>query len=223
MPEVVKRRTYDASRRRQQADRTREAIVESARDLFLELGYGRTTMAQVAARAGVSVETIYNAFGNKATLLHRAWDITIGGDHDDIPFHERPDVVALRREPDLARRLRLQAQMAAATARRIAPFLLMVQAAAGADESAARMLEEMGRQRLAGLTVMATEAEATGQLAVPVEECLDVVWAMSDGLLWHRLVVERGWTDERYAAWLGDLWVERLVRRRGAAGRRRRE
>jgi AcrR family transcriptional regulator len=223
MPEVVKRRTYDASRRRQQADRTREAIVESARDLFLEQGYGRTTMAQVAARAGVSVETIYNAFGNKATLLHRAWDITIGGDHDDIPFHERPDVVALRREPDLARRLRLQAEMAAATARRIAPFLLMVQAAAGADESAARMLEEMGRQRLAGLTVMATEAEATGQLAVPVEECLDVVWAMSDGLLWHRLVVERGWTDERYAAWLGDLWVERLVRRRGAAGRRRRE
>ena len=38
------------------------------------------------------------------------------------------------------------------------------------------------------------------------------MWAMTDGHLWHQLVVERGWTDERFAAWLGDMWVAALVK-----------
>jgi AcrR family transcriptional regulator len=212
MAEAVKRRQYDSSRRRAQATETRSAIVRAARDLFIERGFGRTTIADVARAAGVSVETIYGAFGNKATLLHRAWDITVGGDEQEITFHERPEVLAIRNEPDLAKRLMLHAAFSTETARRIAPFQLMVQSAAGADPAAAAMLEEMGRQRLAGMTVMAAEAAKTGQLAVSEEECRDVVWSMTDGMLWHRLVNERGWTNERFAGWLGRMWVFLLVR-----------
>lgn len=208
----VKRRRYDSSGRRAQADATRAAVVRTARDLFLTRGYGRTTVADVAKAAGVSVETIYGVFGNKATLLHRAWDITVGGDDEDVVFHERPEVRAIRSEPDLARRLRMHARFSVETSKRVAPFLLMVQAASGADAAAAAMLEEMDRQRLAGMTVMAEEAAATGQLAVPMQECRDVIWSMTDGMLWNRLVNERGWTDERFAEWLGELWVDRLVR-----------
>ena len=209
----VKRRSYDSSRRRAQADETRTAIATAARDLFIEQGYGTTTLAEVATRAGVSVETIYKSVGPKAVLLHRAWDLTVGGDDQDIVLHERPEVLAIRREPDLSRRLMLQATFSTRTAQRIAPFQLMVQAAAGADPAAAAMLEEMGRQRLVGIGVMAAEAAKTGQLAVSEEECRDVIWSMTDGMLWHRLVNERGWTNERFATWLGHLWVDRLVQR----------
>ncbi|GAC1313634.1 MAG: TetR/AcrR family transcriptional regulator [Acidimicrobiales bacterium] len=212
MGERVKRRSYDSSRRQVQATQTRSAIVVAARDLFVGQGYARTTMADIATAAGVSVETIYVAFRNKATLLHKAWDITVGGDGQDIVFHERPEVLAIRNEPDLARRLMLHATWSTHTAQRIAPFQLMVQAAAGADPAAAAMLEEMGRQRLAGMTVMAAEAAKTGQLAVPEQECRDVIWSMTDGMLWHQMVHERGWTNERFAAWLGHLWVQVLVR-----------
>lgn len=214
MTKPVKRRSYDSSRRRAQADETRRAVVRAARDLFLEHGYGRTTVADIAGRAGVSVETIYSSVGTKAELLHKAWDITVGGDDQDIVFHERPEVLAIRSEPDLARRLMLQAQFSTQTARRIAPFQLMVQSAAGSDPAAAAMLEEMGRQRLAGISVMASEAAKTKQLAVSEEECRDVIWSMTDGTLWHRLVNERGWSNERFAEWLGRLWVERLVKPR---------
>jgi len=207
----VKRRSYDSSRRRAQATETRAAIVAAARDLFIEHGYARTTMDDIAAEAGVSVETIYAAFKNKATLLHRAWDITVGGDDQDIVFHDRPEVLAIREEPDLAKRFMLHAAFFTRTAQRIAPFQLMVQSAAGADPAAAAMLEEMGRQRLAGMTVMAAEAAETRQLAVSEEECRDVVWSMTDGMLWHRLVNERGWTNERFADWLGRTWVHLLV------------
>jgi hypothetical protein len=50
-----------------------------------------------------------------------------------------------------------------------------------------------------------------GQLAVSEDECRDVLWATLDGALWHQLVAERGWSDERFAAWLSRLWVTTLV------------
>ncbi len=212
MGEAVKRRSYDSSRRQAQAEQTRSEIVRAARDLFIEQGYGRTTMTDIAGAVGVSVETIYAALGNKSTLLHKAWDITVGGDDQDIVFHERPEVLAIRNETDLAKRLMLHATFSTQTAQRIAPFQLMVQAAAGADPAAAAMLAEMGRQRLVGMTVMAAEVAATGQLLVSEEECRDVIWSMTDGMLWHRLVNERGWTNERFADWLGHVWVHLLVR-----------
>lgn len=211
----VKSRRYDSSRRRAQAEQTRAAIVRAARDLFLERGYGQTTVADIAQQAGVSVETVYAAVGTKAVLLHKAWDITVGGDDEDIVFHERPEVMAMRNEPDLARRLMMHAAFSTQTAQRIGPFQLMVRAAAGSDQTAAAMLEEMDRQRLVGIGVMAAEAHRTGQLAVSEEECRDVVWSMTDGMLWHRLVNERGWTNDRFAAWLGSVWVDRLVSHRG--------
>ena len=158
-------------------------VVRAARDLFIAQGYGHTTVADIGRAAGVSVETIYAAFGSKAALLHRAWDITVGGDDQDIVFHERPEVIAIRREPDLVKRLMLHAAFSTRTAQRIAPFQLMVQSAAGADQAAAAMLEEMGRQRLAGMSVMAAEVAKTGQLAVSEDECRDVMWSMTDGVL----------------------------------------
>ena len=209
----VKRRTYDSSHRRAQAEATRTAVVRAARDLFLERGYVATTVPAIATAAGVSPKTIYAAFGAKAALLHKAWDITVGGDDQDIVFHERPEVMALRAEPDLAKRFMLHAAFSTRTAERIAPFQLMVQSAADADPAAAAMLTEIGRQRLAGMTVMAAEAAATGQLAVSEEECRDVVWSMTDGMLWHRLVNERNWPSKRFAHWLGRTWVRLLVQR----------
>lgn len=208
---VKTRRKYDASRRQSQANDTRLAVIRAAQRLFIEQGYGRTTMAEVARAAGVSVETVYAAFKNKATLLHRVWDITVGGDDEEIVFHERPEVVAIRAEPDLAKRLMLHATFSTTTMRRVAPFLRALEGAAAAEAAAAEMLTEVGRQRLAGLSVMASEAAATGQLAVSEEECRDVVWSFTDGTLWHRLVEERGWSDERYAAWVGQMWVRMLV------------
>lgn len=212
MATVKGSRKYDSTRRQEQARQTRRDILQAAYDLFVEQGYARTTIADIASAAGVSAETVYSAFRNKPTLLHRAWDVTVGGDDTDIVFHERPEVIAIRTEPDLAKRLALHAAFSTKTARRITPLLLAMQAAAGAEPAAAAMLAEVGRQRLAGMTVMAREAAKTGQLAVTEEECRDFLWSMTDGTLWHRLVRERGWAEETFVDWLARLWVSVLVR-----------
>lgn len=210
MTRAVKR-SYDSSRRQEQAQQNRRAVLRAAHDLFVERGYGRTTIVDIAKAAGVSAEMIYATFRTKANLLHRVWDVTIGGDDENVVFHERPEIKTIRAEPDLAERFLLHARMSTEAARRMAPFLLALQGAAAAEPAAAEMLAEVGRQRMAGMTVMARDAAATGQLAVTEEQCRDLIWSMTDGVLWHRLVTERGWTDEQYADWLGRMWVAALV------------
>ena len=218
MSEGVKRR-YDASGRQEQARRTQRAVITAAAELWLERGYGGATIADVARHAGVSPETVYGAFGSKGGLLHRVWDITIGGDDEEVVFHERPEVMAMRAEPDLRKRLALHARFHTKTAARIVPFMLMVQAASGHEPTAKEMLAEIGRQRFEGMGVMAREAEATGQLGVSEQECREVMWTTTDGQLWHLLVQQRGWDDERFADWLARLWVSALKVRPPASRR----
>lgn len=204
-------RRYDSSWRQEQARQTRREILRAAHDLFVAQGYGRTTMVDVARAAGVSVETVYGAFRNKATLLHRVWDVTIGGDDEEITYHERPEVQALLAQPVLARRLEAQAALFTATARRITPLILAIQGAAASEPAAADMLAEIGRQRLNGMGFMARAAGGTGQLAVSQQECRDVLWATTDGMLWHHLVNNLGWSDQQFEGWLGALWTRMLV------------
>ena len=79
---VKAQRRYDSSGRQQQASRNRMTMLQSARSLFLDRGFGATTMPAVAAEAGVSVQTVYKAFGNKAGLAKAVFDVTIAGDDD---------------------------------------------------------------------------------------------------------------------------------------------
>ncbi|WIX91829.1 TetR/AcrR family transcriptional regulator [Amycolatopsis sp. DG1A-15b] len=210
MTEPVKR-PYDSSRRREQARENRRRILSAAHSLFVTRGYGRTTIADVAAEAGVAPETVYSAFKNKPALLHRAWDVAVGGDDQDVPLLERPEARALFAEPDLRARFAAFAVFNTAAMRRTARLHLAVRGAAASEPAAAAMLEEIDRQRLEAMTRHARAAAATGQLAVAEDECRDVLWSTTDGTLWHQLVERRGWSDERYAAWLGRLWVAALL------------
>ncbi|MGQ0576154.1 MAG: TetR/AcrR family transcriptional regulator [Pseudonocardia sp.] len=210
MAERVKRR-YDSSRRQEQARENRRRVVEAARALFVEQGYGGTTIADVAAAAGVAVETVYAAFGNKPALLHHAWDVAVGGDDQDVHLLDRPEMQAVLAEPDLVTRLGRFAEVNTAVMRRTAPLRLAVQQAAWTEPAAAALLAEIDRARLDSMGTHVRAAAATGQLAVPEQECRDVLFATTDGTLWRTLVGQRGWSDQRYAAWLGRLWVSLLA------------
>ena len=115
--------------------------------------------------------------------------------------------------PDLAKRIRRHAAFVTATNRRIGPLAVALEGAAASEPAAAEMLTEFSARRLAVTTEYAKAAAATGRLAVSQTECRDVLFATMDGTLWRRLVIERGWSDSRYADWLGSLWITLLVTR----------
>lgn len=210
MADGVKRR-YDSSRRQQQARENRQQIVRAAHALFVDKGYGSTTIAEIAAAAGVAAETVYASFRNKPTLLHRAWDLAVGGDEQEVHLLERPEMRAVFDEPDLAVRFTRFAAVNTAVMRRTAALRRVVEGAAGTDTAAASLLAEIDRARHDAMGVHARAAAATGQLAVAEEECRDVLFATTDGSLWHTLVQQQGWSDERYAGWLGRMWRALLV------------
>jgi AcrR family transcriptional regulator len=210
MSKTVKRQ-YNSARRQEQASETRLRILRAAYDLFVAKGYGRTTIAEIADRAGVAVETVYSAFRNKATLLRQAWYVTFRGDEVDLPLYDRDEMQAILSEPDLPTRIRKHAAFVAASNRRMAPLYHALQGAAATEQAAADLLDEYRGRRLDVASKYARAAAATRQLAVSEEDCRDIVFATMDGALWHRLVAERGWSDERFAEWLGALWVSQLV------------
>ena len=211
MSKAVKRQ-YRSTRRRKQAAETRSRIIVAAHDLFIAHGYGRTTIAEVARAADVAVETIYAAYRNKATLLRQVCYSAMRGDEEDVRLLHRPEIRAVLAEPDLAKRLRAHAVVMTTVFRRITPLFQALQGAASSEPAAAAILAEFDARRLDAAVHYAQAAAATGKLAVSEEECRDVFAATLDGTLWQRLVEERGWTDERFAGFLGSMWIATLVR-----------
>lgn len=215
MAKTVKRR-YNSTRRQEQAADTRLRIIGAAQELFVANGYGRTTIAEIASRAGVAVETVYATFRNKARLLRQVWYVSFRGDEEDVRLLDRPEIRALLAESDLATRFGRHAIVVTAVFRRISSLLTALHGAAGSEPAAAAMLAEWDDRRLEACTRYAEAAATTGQLAVSEAECRDVLAATMDGALWQRLVAENGWSDERFAAWLGRLWMSLLVKPREA-------
>lgn len=205
------KRQYNSARRAEQAAETRRRIIAAARELFVAQGYGRTTIADIAEAAGVSAESVYAGFKNKATLLRHVWYVDSRGDDEDVTLYDRAEMQSILNEPDLAQRIRRHAAFVTAANRRMAPLVKALEGASASEPGAEAMLAEWQDRRLDVATKYAHAAAATGQLAVSEDECRDIVYAALDGALWTRLVQERGWTDDQYADWLARMWTAALL------------
>ncbi|MES2033032.1 MAG: TetR/AcrR family transcriptional regulator [Pseudomonadota bacterium] len=63
---------------------TRRKVLESARDLFNEIGYEETTIRAVAERAGVSVGSVFTTFASKADVLSQVMDDRVDALHREL-------------------------------------------------------------------------------------------------------------------------------------------
>ncbi len=204
---VNPRRSYDASGRRARAEQTRGEIVSTARRLFEERGYSRTTIAEVARAANVSPETIYKAFSSKGALLGAVVRAAIRGDAAETPFREGPEIEAIRREPDPGRQLEMYGAIVAAINLRLASLDRMMREAAPAEPDIAHELERLRTDRLDGMTEFAALLAGRGHLRAGVsrQEARDVLWSLNSPELYDLMVLERGWSPRRYGRWIGSV------------------
>ncbi|MGN9910366.1 TetR/AcrR family transcriptional regulator [Phytohabitans sp. LJ34] len=193
----VSRRRYDASGRRAQARVNRERILRVATRLFRAHGYTATSIAQVAAEAGVSTPTVFAAFKSKVNLLKEAVDAAIGGDTEegDRRVHEAPTA---------AEALRRYADAVADVAHRAYPIYAVAVAAADADPQIAALVADLDRHRLTGAGYIATTVAAKrGDADLSrVGYLRDTIWALNSPLLYGLLVHQRGWPVEAYRDWV---------------------
>jgi TetR/AcrR family transcriptional regulator, regulator of autoinduction and epiphytic fitness len=213
----VKRRHYDSALRQSQAQQTRRAVLEAGQALITEHGYARTTMRQIAARAGVSVETVYQYFKSKPAVLRALLDIALDGEtgsrREALPVAQREWVRRVRAEPDVPRKLAVLAQSVTAVHSRLAPLLLAARAAAEADANAAEIWSARKAERFDGLGEFAHQLLASGQLpaAATDEGVRDLLFALTSPELYGLLVLELHWPPERYTTWLTSTLSQQLL------------
>lgn len=212
MGDVKSSRPYNSARRRQQAQQSRHAILQAARRRFLTNGYRLTTIAAIAEEASVSVDTIYKTFRSKAGLLKTLYDIAIVGDDEPVPMAERPAVKRWKADPDPQRIITEYCDLFAQTASRVMPILLLVRSAAG-DPDADTLWNDIRRERLTGMGMMATNLHSRRLLApdLDADKARDILWLHTSPETYEQLVLDRSWTLDQYRALLTDTLCAALL------------
>jgi AcrR family transcriptional regulator len=214
MAQRVKTRSYNSSRRRAQAAATRRDILGAAQRLFERQGYAATTMAAIAAEAGVALKTVYLAFETKSGVLRALWNQVLRGDEGEAPVAERSWYREVVEEPDPQRQLRLNARNSRAAKTRIAGVLKVIRETAPVEPDTGALWERIQTEFHANQRVIVERLAERKALrrGLNVDRATDILWTLNHPDVWQLLVGERGWTPEQYEQWFGDTACSQLLR-----------
>jgi AcrR family transcriptional regulator len=207
------RRSYRSPARREQARRTRAAVLAAAHDTFVANGYAATTLRTVADAAGVSVPTVEQAFGTKRNLLKTVVDVTKAGDDEPVPMLERASAraaVATGTAEDFL--AILAAEIGVVSARMSAISTVVAHAAAG-DRQIAELAVELDGQRRTVAAWILEGLRERGRLRpeLDVDRAVDILWVLLDPVVHRRLTHDRGWSVEAFTRWFEDAVVRLLL------------
>lgn len=209
-----KRRTYDATGRRERALETQERALAVARRLFAERGYAETTMDMIATEAGVAVPTLYTVFGSKRGMLSRLLDRLVSGEPGGPSVLKTAPAKQLLAEPDPRRSIELFARHIAEVLERVSPTYQAMKSAARTESDVAELYAKALRNRFNNLSAVAKHVAAAGSLrtALTVEDAGRTIWVIASPEVRELLMTHAGWSNEKYVAWLTETLTATLLR-----------
>lgn len=180
-----------------------------------------TTVEAIAAEAGVAVQTIYNAVGQKRDVLAAVVDAAVAG--DAAPRTPRETIgEQIATTADAREVIQIAVGFWLGARGRTEDVFRVVREAAAVDPEVAAFERAMDMRRLESHRQAAAEIDARGPLrdGLAREDAAAAVWTLSHPVAWRLLTSELGWSPERYAAWLEDMLAAALLgqsppRRRG--------
>ena len=214
-------RSFDGKRGQARTRLARAAVVDAARTLFLQRGYGATTIEAISARSDVPPATVYRLFSSKRGILKALLDVSIVGDDEAVPLADRQHVRSLFADPDPKELLAGFAGITAQVNARSAPIYRILVSAASSDPDAAVLLDELTSQRHEGQGRIARSLARAGALRPKLRErdAADVIHALMSPEVYGLLVIDRGWPSERYERWLTGILVDQLLSPTGTSPR----
>jgi AcrR family transcriptional regulator len=197
--------------RRARSQRTSSRLLVASRDLFLEQGYARTSMEEIAARAGVSEQTVYNQFGTKCDLLAAVLDRAIAGDAAPVTVIERQWFVAAENEP-AAKVIARFAATATLIFARVAPLYDVTRSASALPE-VQRLLADNRRRRRADQRQIVDALAAAGKLRPDLDarHAADIVYGLMNEDVYLLLTADCRWSRKRFTTWLTETLLDQLV------------
>jgi AcrR family transcriptional regulator len=197
---------YRSPRREDAAAATREAILSSARELFLTRGYAAVTVPEIAQAARVATQTVYASAGGKAAMFAELLQPAI----NDPTAAEAMTAARLATDPGQV--LTLCATAARSGQERYWDIVYGLMRRPPEDELAQRAIANIADKCMGALTVIAQRLDELGSLrpGVTANRAADMLWFYFGPNAWYSLVGDRGWTFDQAEQWLleaarGDL------------------
>jgi AcrR family transcriptional regulator len=201
-------RKYSATLRQEQAQMTKQRILDAGRRLLVSGSYSGVTMDDIAKEAGVAYQTVYSTFGSKLGL---AQAIIEAG------FPHIADAMTLTQDgqqsPDPKVRLRTVARITRLIYEPCADLVRFTRESG--DAVLVQRYRENEELRYAnerqGLGAW-LRTSARLRKGITPTDALAVIWTMTGSEHYTQLVFERGWTPTRYEQWLGDALINMLLK-----------
>lgn len=200
------KRPYHSRVREQKAAETRHQILEAAAVEFAARGWGGTTMARVAALAGVSVESVYG-IGTKAHVLLEAFHRRYTGEPGWSSFLEQQVATDIFSITDRDQGLDAVIDFLVSAHGRSADLWMVMRTSARSDAALAAEVDELGRLRLESFRVTTDWMLGVGLLAPvasPAEHEQLTAWLsiVTSAETYVQFVSDWGYGPQEYADWL---------------------
>jgi AcrR family transcriptional regulator len=209
--EVKDKRKYSSTVREEQAARTRTRILDAAAELFLERGYARTTMKDIAVQADVARDTVHAIFGSKARVLTALIDHRLVPDGSVTNVTQLPEALAIKDEVDQRKQIELFAKFIAGISTELRPVFEILRTASAVEPEMAKVFEEMDQFRMNNMQTYASWIAARGTLRVSTRQAGEIIWALASLDVARMLCDELGWTESQHARWLSDTLIRTLL------------
>lgn len=199
--------------RSERAHRTRCRMLDSARHLFVSKGYAGTTMAQIAKRAKVAVQTLYYTFQTKGKLLIETIEVTAaGGDPAPVPVPQREWFRQMMSTPKPQRALALTVEHGTEIYERVAD-LWPALADAASDPDVTKYWDDVGvgrRNAMRGLVMRLADLGALSPV-LDLQRATDILCLIAGHDPYRAFVQAAGWPIVEYKAWLFSTLVQQLL------------
>ena len=197
-------RIYRSAVRDESARETRRRILDAAHELFLERGYARCSITDIASAAGVARPTVLSVFGSKAGLLHAVVDVAMAGTDAPIPVPEQPWFQPVWAASDVPALLDAYAHVCVLIGRRSAGVIELVRRASDEGDELAALWDELQRNRRHGAGTIASRARELEGLrpGLTVRRAGDELFLLNDSAHYLALVTELGWSEKAFERWL---------------------
>jgi AcrR family transcriptional regulator len=212
MTEPVKR-PYRSALRSASAAATRARIRRAAARLFVQKGYVATTMREVAAEAGVGERTLYDAFPTKSALFGHTLGVATVGDEAPVRVADRPEVLAIQEETDPRAAIAQTLDHLTALLERTGDLIMVSVEAAGADPDMRAAADAGARATHDNHLTLTKKLHSRGSLRAGLDPvtAADIFFALGSPHLHQLLRRYRGWSRDRYRAWLEQAVVRELL------------
>jgi AcrR family transcriptional regulator len=187
-------------------------MIDAAHELFITRGYSGATMNDIAARAGVAVQTLYFTFHRKPELLQACYELAVLGRDDPKPPPMQPWWAKMMSAPTGPDAIRHFVAGNLSILKRVGVLDDIVRSAVHEAEAVEvrRHSEYLRRDGFHGVVRHLRDRFGLRD-GLTIDTAVDLLLMLSSPMTYRTLVLDYGWREKHYSQWLTETLISQLL------------